>query len=722
MTHTTALPVIPGPRDGSPGPRKTVVSVPPRLTKAVIRNFRLLRRTELSFTEEVTLCVGRNNTGKTSLAKLFEFFVARKKTVLHIEDFSADCYGEFLAAQHLYASGETEQARDTVPAVTLTLHISYDKDCGQYGPLAPFVVDLDPDCSEVVIRFTYALGDGALKDFFGGVPVRADVTDTDTLEQLSRGIPKHFEMSVTAVDPTDEANVRPVGLADVRALVRVDFVEAQRGLDDEAEGHTAPIGAVFEKLLNAAEKSRNATWLEELATSIDRTLGETSGSLDSSLQKVRERVAPTLKAFGYPGLGNQEFVTAARLDSKRLLRNFARIHYPGVAGVRFPESYNGLGTRNLVMILLRLFTCYRDHTATSPESGIHLVFLEEPEAHLHPQMQEAFIQRLTSSVSLFPRIDAQMRTSMPGQAGPAEENGTAGGSGPRWNAQFVVTTHSAHVANRGRFSDIRYFRKEEDAVERGSEPGPARTVIKDLSRVTDDERFLRKYLTLTRADLYFADKAILVEGASERVFVPAAEEKLAARRPGETPQHQYVTVMEVGGAHAHRFYPLLRALGIPALVITDLDPIDKSGPKTGKCLVSEAGHTHNPSIKAWFPETEGITVAELLQRAETGPPITGGSMCLAYQVPEEPGGPCGRTFEDAFALANRSLFDISAGDVPAGELEKQARSSVESRRSKVDFALDHVLGDHDWEVPKYIRRGLEWLMAQDGTATKADDE
>ncbi|MEU3991602.1 AAA family ATPase [Streptomyces platensis] len=692
--------------------------MPPRLTKAVIRNFRLLRRTDLSFADKVTLCVGRNNTGKTSLAKLFAFFVARKKTTLHIEDFSADCYEEFLAAHRLFVSGEAEQARDTVPAVTLTLHIAYDKECGQYGPLAPFVVDLDPDCSEVVIKFAYALGDGALKEFFGGVAVGPDATVT--LEQLGRGIPKHFETSVMAVDPTDEANVRPVDLADVRTLVRVDFVEAQRGLDDEGEGHAAPIGAVFEQLLTAAEQSQNATWLEELATSIDKMLVDTSGSLDSGLQQVRERVAPALEAFGYPGLGNQEFVTAARLDSKRLLRNFARIHYPGVAGVRFPESYSGLGTRNLVMILLRLFTCYRDHTATSPESGIHLVFLEEPEAHLHPQMQEAFVQQLTDSDGLFPQIDAEMRASMLGQAGAVEESCTAIGSSTRWNAQFVVTTHSAHVANRGHFSDIRYFRKEEDAVESGGEPGPARTVIKDLSQVTGDERFLRKYLTLTRADLYFADKAILVEGASERIFVPAAEERLVATRPGEPRQHQYVTLMEVGGAYAHRFYPLLKILGIPALIITDLDPVDDREPKIRKCLVSEAGRTSNQSIRAWCPEMADVTVAELLQRAETDPPIAGGNMCLAYQVPEEPGGPCGRTFEDAFALANRALFGLPRGDAPAEELEQQARSSVDTRLSKVDFALDHVLGDHDWQVPKYIRRGLEWLMAQDGTATKAD--
>lgn len=60
------------------------------------------------------------------------------------------------------------------------------------------------------------------------------------------------------------------------------------------------------------------------------------------------------------------------------------------------------------------------------------------------------------------------------------------------------------------------------------------------------------------------------------------------------------------------------------------------------------------------------------------------------------------------------------GDASAEELEHQARSRVETRRSKVDFVLEHVLEDRDWQVPKYIRRGLEWLMAQDGTATKAE--
>ncbi|MPY56366.1 hypothetical protein [Streptomyces spongiae] len=93
--------------------------------------------------------------------------------------------------------------------------------CGQYGPLASFIVDLDPDCSEVVIRLTYALKDGALDVFLSDLVSSADAAP---LERLARRIPAYFGLSVTAVDPTDDANVRTVDLADVKKLLKVDFL------------------------------------------------------------------------------------------------------------------------------------------------------------------------------------------------------------------------------------------------------------------------------------------------------------------------------------------------------------------------------------------------------------------------------------------------------------------------------------------------------------------
>src|SRR5262245_10961875 len=68
VSQTGTSSVIPSQRAASELPSHKTPT-PPRMTKAVIQNFRLLRETELSFTDDVTLCVGRNNTGKTSLAK-----------------------------------------------------------------------------------------------------------------------------------------------------------------------------------------------------------------------------------------------------------------------------------------------------------------------------------------------------------------------------------------------------------------------------------------------------------------------------------------------------------------------------------------------------------------------------------------------------------------------------------------------------------------------------
>src|SRR3546814_8112231 len=74
--------------------------------------------------------------------------------------------------------------------------------------------------------------------------------------------------------------------------------------------------------------------------------------------------------------------------------------------------------------------------------------------------------------------------------------------------------------------------------------------------------------------LFFADKAVLIEGTSERLLLPAMIRKTDAAAVGE-PQlgSQYLTVMEVGGAYAHRFFDLLAFLELRALIITDIDAV-----------------------------------------------------------------------------------------------------------------------------------------------------
>ena len=97
-------------------------------------------------------------------------------------------------------------------------------------------------------------------------------------------------------------------------------------------------------------------------------------------------------------------------------------------------------------------------------------------------------------------------------------------------------------------------------------------------------KFLRRYVKLTHCDLFFADKAIFVEGQVERLLLPDMLAKCGDTSSGKTLVRQYVSISEVGGAHVHKFEPLLDFIGIPTLVIADIDTVDDA---RKKCPVDE---------------------------------------------------------------------------------------------------------------------------------------
>jgi putative ATP-dependent endonuclease of the OLD family len=170
---------------------------------------------------------------------------------------------------------------------------------------------------------------------------------------------------------------------------------------------------------------------------------------------------------------------------------------------------------------------------------------------------------------------------------------------------------------------------------------------------------------------------------------------------------RYVTMLEVGGAYAHLFFPLLDFLELPALVITDIDSVDDER-KTAS--VADGTRTSNATIKTWFANNE-ISPKELL--AATPEAKIRGTRRLAYQVPEEEGGACGRTFEDAFILANRGLFEQELNG--SADLAATA-AAVAEQQAKSAFALHYAIVVTDWQVPGYIQEGLQWLHALQPTA------
>ena len=124
-----------------------------------------------------------------------------------------------------------------------------------------------------------------------------------------------------------------------------------------------------------------------------------------------------------------------------------------------------------------------------------------------------------------------------------------------------------------------------------------------------------------------------------------------------------------------------------------------------KCKVSQSNCTSNPVLKEWFND-KSISPNVLIEKSKDEKIKSG--LKLSYQIPEDGMKTCGRSFEDAFILANQDLFDV-----PSGPDEKKACFAYHKSQSinKTDFAFKYSLENEEWTVPKYIKEGLAWLVS-----------
>ena len=658
-----------------------------QLHKITIKNFRLLKDMDLVLEPKATVIVGRNNSGKTSLTQLFWRLLGNeKRSTFRLEDFSSSVHKDFWNAFVKKCQGaEEDEVRATLPRIEISLTVSYESDADDFGQLSEFIIDLNPDCTEALIEIKYELRESGFETLFEGLKSEdVDCQRIPFFKSLGVRVRKSYESNVRAVDPNDQSNNKPIEWSQLRALVQSEFISAQRGLDDTTDKDIDLLGAILERLLTSAMSDLANPKDQETAQSLQKAVDEMQEGLDSGFNTRLKELFPAFSLFGYPGLSDPHLLTQTTLDIQRILKNHTKVQYEGVGGVNLPETYNGLGIRNLIFILLKLLEFFKRFQTTQPAPGICLVFIEEPEVHLHPQMQEVFIAKLGEIANVF---------------------STQIGDGSSWPVQFVVTTHSSHLANKADFDSIRYFKSVSDEGGKGFV-----TRVKDLRNgLTDtpqpNREFLHKYMTLTRCDLLFADKAALIEGTTERLLLPAMIQKIDSENgDGIKLSTQYLSIVEVGGAYAHVFFDLVQFLELPTLIITDLDSIDAAN-KRRACQVSAGTHSSNACITTWFDDPN-ITLATIQSKEDTHK--IKGTTRLTYQVPETTGACCARSLEGAFMLANPTLFGIHQMSEVDKETEVWSRTTLIDT-TKTAFALKYAIEDTNWNTPRYIAEGLRWL-------------
>jgi len=742
-----------------------------KVTKIKVENFRLLKETVIDLEDDLSVILGKNNCGKTSLLIVLDRFLggSQSRAPFSFDDFNFDFRKDLIGR----ISDPARDAEDFKSSgISLKVFIEY----GDTDDLANIgnkvIMDLEPSSRTVVLAFEYFISKDRL--------IKARVAhEAHTAEKgpKAKDLPTFFQneyrhffalakKSVLFDSATGKENDEVFTdllkeQISIDKIIDFKWISARRNVSNEDSDRTLSVlsSRIYKRLDTTGGESEQVVNFKE-------ALGEADLQLNVVYDGIFKEVIDDVRDFGGIKPGESEIKIVSSLQHRELLDKNTTVTYGhGTHGVSLPESYNGLGYMSLISMIFEIRLQLHEFRRSKEEfpADINILFIEEPEVHTHPQMQCVFIKNIKSLLG---------------------KGVTAADGSPR-KLQTIITTHSSHIVAESDFQDIKYFRRIDGKI-----------ISKNLKELeaqyashAHHYKFLKQYLTLNRSELFFADKTILIEGDTERILLPAMmkkldlEDRVAAIGEGRDEPNlpllsQNISIIEVG-AHSQIFERFIDFIGIKALIVTDLDSVKKTllnNPdgtpqltakgtqkySTKACSVVDGDATFNYALQFFFAGRTLVQLTEMLfanklLKKNAGSWIEGtdGHLRCAFQIAENSGGVTyhARSFEDAFLHINKSFIDSITHNAAGEYIEenpfpsliekwvkkyksleigpyKFAKHGIEKNK-KPSFAMEILLNSKatervvqcprttrniiveeefsNWQTPAYIKEALQWL-------------
>ncbi|MEQ5111568.1 AAA family ATPase [Providencia vermicola] len=521
-----------------------------------------------------TLIIGKNNVGKTTIVNALKMVC--ENTQPKAADFNVqylqDLFEEYLTGKEIKKYPELE--------FKIIVNVDFEKNdlvsvLDEFMPIKDTASESDSSNKkkiEITVKVEIveqAVFSNAINDIFKDLLPRKFKNSKDQ-EYKEKIIMKLTHFFYELLDQNSDylnlgenkklfeikyynKNNRQVSKFSLKKLINLKEIKANRHLKEDV------LSNIFNKIISfqfendSVRKSKIKNDINEINKGITKNVEEKGDDVSSILKKIENRKHVGLKLFG-------------NVTYDGLIKNLIKYNFSD-DGDFIPESQFGLGYINLLNIIGEIIHYVDSYENGSQNSCINLLFIEEPEVFMHPQMQEFFIKRIDDAVKEVLSLTNKKNKKV-------------------LNCQITITTHSSHIVNSkihssNSFNNINYVTVLDksarvinlndhaiskgiaDEIENQSE-GKKGKKGKEKNEI-DELKFIKKHIKYKVSELFFSDAVIFVEGATEETLLQYYLEKNT-----ELSQF-YISVFNINGAHGKVYFSLAKTLRIPCLIITDLD-------------------------------------------------------------------------------------------------------------------------------------------------------